>query len=71
MVAPCSVNAYGRYFGCRPRPRFKVTICDLKVFTSSCSGFAGWLARDNNGVFSQLSLPTVGVAIEARHHNIT
>src|SRR5216683_7047044 len=28
ITAPCSVNTYGKYLICRPR--FKVTICDLK-----------------------------------------
>ena len=32
MATPCSVNAKGKYFECCPL--FKVTICDLKGFSS-------------------------------------
>ena len=35
MATPCSVNAYGRYLRCDPRPLSKITICDLKD-TASC-----------------------------------
>src|SRR5688572_22375301 len=34
MMAPCSVNATGRYFLWVPRPVFKVANCDLKAATS-------------------------------------
>lgn len=33
--APCSVNAWGRYFRCFPRPGFEVAIRDLKNPTSA------------------------------------
>jgi hypothetical protein len=29
-IAPCSVNAYGRYLMFWPRPLFKLAICDLE-----------------------------------------
>ena len=35
MATPSWVNAYGRYFRCFPRPRSKITICDLKDAASA------------------------------------
>src|SRR5262249_35507156 len=39
IATPCSVKANGRYFRWRPRPRFKITNCDLKA---SCSARVSW-----------------------------
>src|SRR5437867_1696895 len=39
--APCSVNAYGAYFRCVPRPVFKIAFCDLKRTSHS-----SWLRRN-------------------------
>lgn len=33
---------------------------DFAFTTRACSGFTGWLARDNTGAIAQLSLPIVG-----------